>query len=167
MRRGAWLVPLAVACGDPTVRGGIGRVRIALIETNDTVRFEIPVTALRCGGAERGGAGLLVHGERFGQGVLVWLRGERPDTGSYPLLTRGDTVAPRGAIAAVRFLVGDVAHGLTLDDGVVTVTRAAPPFELAIRGRGVETAVAAQRTAAVELERVTLGPDTASCRTQL
>jgi len=163
MRRVAWIALLAVACGDPTAPGGVGRVQIALVGTNDTVRFEVPVTATRCGG----GAGLLVHGERRGQGVLVWLRGARPDTGTHPLLTRGDTVATRGAIAAVRYLVGEMAHGVTLDDGTVTVTRAEPPFELAIRGRGVEVAMAAQRNAEVVLEGVTLGADTASCRAQL
>ena len=113
----------------------------------------------------RGGSGLLLHGEQHGQGVLLWLRGaERPDTGTYPLLTRGDTVAPRGAMASIRYMVGDVAHGFTLDDGIATVARSAAPLELRIRGHGVETAVAEQRSAEVQLERVTLVSDTVSCR---
>lgn len=164
MSRAVWLGLLAVACGDPAAPGGIGRVQVALVGTNDTIRFEVPVTATRCAGS----AGLLLHGEQRGQGVLVWLRGGggQLDTATYPLLTRGDAITPRGVIAAVRYMVGEVAHGVTLDDGAATVTRAAPPIDLSIRGRGVEAAMAAQRNAEVELKGVTLGPDTASCRAQ-
>lgn len=159
MKRVAWIALSAVACRNAIAPGGVGRVQIALTGTRDTVRFEVPVIAAACGG----GAGLLLHGERRGQGVLVWLRGaERP--GTYPLLARGDTAAPRGAIASIRYLVSEVAHGVTLDDGSATVTRATPPLELQIRGHAAETISAMQRSAEVVLERVTLAPDTVSCR---
>ncbi len=151
----------AVACGAPTASSGIGRVRVALSGTPDTVRFEVPVVATMCAD----GASLLVHGERRGQGLLVWLRGGAPpDTGTYPLLTRGDTAATRGAIASVRFMVGDVAHGVTLDDGAATVASATPRLQVQVRGRGVESASAGQRSVELALEQVTLESDTVSCR---
>jgi hypothetical protein len=136
-------------------------VRVVLSRSRDTVRFEVPVVAHRCGD----GRGLLLHGAREGQGVLVWLRGGYPpDTGAYPLLPRGDSVALRGVIAAVRFQLGDVPHGLMLDDGSASVTSATPQFALHVRGIGLETSVAEQRTAELTLERVPLAPDTVPCR---
>lgn len=160
MRRIALVALAAAACGTPTDPTGTGRVRIALSGTPDTLRFEVAVVAAKCGN----GAGVLVHGERRGQGLLVWLRGgEQPDTGTYPLLSRGDSTAPRGAIASVRYMVGDVAHGFALDDGVAIVARAIPPLRLQVRGHGVETAVAGQRSGELVLEDVTLAPDTVPC----
>ena len=136
-------------------------MRLVIAKSGETVRFEVPVVAQRCGD----GRGLLMHGAREGQGVLVWLRGGYPpDTGAYPLLPRGDSVALRGVIAAVRFQLGDVPHGLSLDDGSARVTRATPHLSLHVRGLGLETAVAEQRTAELALERVPLAPDTVPCR---
>jgi hypothetical protein len=103
-------------------------VRLVL-KSRDTVRFEVPVAARRCGD----GRGILMHGARGGQGVLVWLRSSYPpDTGVYPLLPRGDSVALRGVIAAVRFQLGDVPHGLALDEDR-PVTRATPQLALQLR----------------------------------
>ncbi len=128
--------------------------------SRDTVRFDVPVVARRCGD----GRGVLMQGVREGQGVLVWLRGGYPpDTGAYPLLPRGDSVALRGVIAAVRFQLGDVPHGLMLDDGSADVTRATPLLALHVRGVGLETSVAEQRTVEFALERVPLAPDTVPC----
>lgn len=136
-------------------------MRVVLARSRDTVRFEVPVVAQRCGD----GRGVLLHGAREGQGVLVWLRGAYPpDTGAYPLLPRGDSVALRGVIAAVRFQLGDVPHGLTLDNGSASVTQATPQLALHVRGLGLEMAVAEQRTADLALERVPLAPDTVPCR---
>ena len=154
------MVLLAIACGAATEPTGTASVRLVSARSPDTVRFEVPVVARRCGD----GRGVLLHGAREGQGVLVWLRGAYPpDTGAYPLLPRGDSVAVRGVIAAVRFQLGDVAHGLTLEDGSASVTRASPRLALHVRGVGLETSVAEQRTAELALERVPLAPDTVPC----
>jgi len=134
-----------------------------IAKAGDTVHFEVPVVAQRCGD----GRGVLMHGVREGRGVLVWLRGSYPpDTGAYPLLPRGDSVALRGVIAALRFQLGDVPHGLTLDEGSARVTRATPHLALHVRGVGLETTAAEQRTAELALERVPLAPDTVPCRVQ-
>ncbi|MGH7612538.1 MAG: hypothetical protein ACREMW_00670 [Gemmatimonadales bacterium] len=139
-------------------------MRVVLARSRDTVRFEVPVVAQRCGD----GRGVLLHGAREGQGVLVWLRGAYPpDTGAYPLLSRGDSVALRGVIAAVRFQLGDVPHGVTLEDGSANVTQATPELGLHVSGLGLETTVAEQRTAELVLERVPLAPDTVPCRVRL
>jgi hypothetical protein len=159
--RAALIALCAAACGTPRAPSGVGRVRIVLSGIPDTIRFEVPAVATKC--AE--GSGLLIHGEQRGQGFLVWLRGgSSPDTGTYPLLTRGDTVAVRGALASLRYMIGDVAHGFALDDGTATLTRATPPLALELRGLGVEAASAGQRRAVVSLEQVALHPDTVSCR---
>ena len=136
-----------------------------VVAHSPTVRFDVPIMARRC----MAGRGMLMHGASDGQGVLVWLRGAAGqvlDTGTYPLLPRGDSASSRGAIASVRFLVGDVAHGLTLDDGSATVTVASPPFALRVRGVGLETALAEQRSAELTLEQVPLASDTVPCGVQ-
>lgn len=154
---------MALACGATRTPAGTGRVRLVIRGTRDTLRFEVPVVAQRCGP----GRGLLVHGQREGRGVLVWLRGSGvPVAGTYPLVSRGDTTTP-GAIAAVRFLIDELASGVTIDDGSVTVSRAAPPFALQVRGSGIGTAFSQLRQAEVDLERVPLRPDTVPCRVQL
>src|SRR2546427_559240 len=68
--------------------------------------------------------GVVLHGASEGNGVIVWLR-QRDSfpNGDWPVLQRGDTAAARGAIVAARFMIGEVAHGVPLDSGTVTVTR--------------------------------------------
>lgn len=162
--RSAALVALSLAaCAQSGASGGIGRALIISTGTSDTVRFEVPVTAQTCGG----GMGVLVHGERRGLGVLVWLRGGvQADTGTYRLSTRGDTAAPRGVIAAVRYMVGDVAHGFTVDDGTATVVSPAPSLRLRVSGRGLENMPAGRGIADLELDGVSVVADTVPCEVQ-
>jgi hypothetical protein len=163
-RAGAVLVAALAACGHPAEPHGTGRVRLAVQGTPDTVRFEVPVIARRCAG----GGGVLVTGAREGQGVLLLLRSADPtiDTGSYALMTRADSASLRGAIVAVRFSVGPVSHGLTVDDGAAKVSRASPTLAVGVRGRGVETGTRVQRTADLTVDDVPLAPDSAFCRVQ-
>lgn len=138
-------------------------MRLVIPGTRDTTRFTVSVTAQHCGP----GRGLLLHGQHEGAGVLVWLRyAGGLDTGTFPLISRGDTATSPGAIAGVRFLHGQVASGMTIDDGSVTVTHAAPPYAVHIQGVGVETAIAQQRRADLTLEDVPLLSDTVPCLAQ-
>jgi hypothetical protein len=166
MRRrvGASLAAALVACGNRAEPHGAGRVRLAIQGTSDTVRFEVPVIARRCAG----GGGVLVTGAREGQGVLLLLRTADPaiDTGSYVLLSRADSAALRGAIVAIRFSVGPVSHGLTVDIGTARVSRTTPTLAADVRGRGVEAGTGAQRTADFTVDDVPLAPDSAYCRVQ-
>lgn len=159
--RSAPLIALGlVACGQSGV-AALGRARVVFTGKPDTARFEVPVVAQTCAG----GAGVLVHGEQRGDGLLVWLRGGvPPDTGTYVLLTRGDTVTTRGAMVTMRFMVGDVAHGFALDDGAATVVRVVPALELHVSGRGLEMSPPGQRSAEVDFLHVSIDPDTISCR---
>lgn len=163
-RTRACLAAMLVACGNPAEPHGTGRVLLAIQGSADTVLFEIPVIAQRCAG----GGGVLVTGAREGQGVLLLLRSAdlTVDTGSYVLLTRADSAAPRGAIAAIRFSVGPTSHGLTVDDGTARVSQTTPTLAAAVRGRGVETGTSAQRTADLTVVDVPLAPDSAFCRVQ-
>ena len=163
MRSAALLALCLVACGQSGAEDGIGRARIIATGTSDTVRFELPVVGQTCAG----GAGVLVHGERRGQGLLVWLRGGMgSDTGTSRLSTRGDTAVARGVIAAVRYMVGDVAHGFTIDDGIATVTRPVPSLRLHISGRGMETMPAGRGLADLDFDHVSVAADTVPCRVQ-
>lgn len=154
---------MSLACGAARTPDGTGRVWLAIRGTPDTLRFEVPVVAQRCGP----GRGLLIHGQREGQGVLVWLHGSgAPEAGTYPLVSRSDTMTTPGAIAAVRFLIDELASGITIDEGSVAVSRAVPPFALRVRGSGVGSAFSQQRQAEVDLAGVPLRPDTVPCRVE-
>jgi hypothetical protein len=165
-----WSISIAVAaillqaCGTPTAPQGTASIRLVQAGSADTIRFEVPVVARSCAV----GGGILMSGARRGQGVLLWLRADRAvsDTGAYPLLVRGDSGSARGAIAAVRFVVGPVSHGFTVDDGLALVTSAAPSFAVHVQGRGVEPGLGGQRSAELALAGVPLAPDTVSCQAQ-
>lgn len=163
-RAAALFISVVAACRNPEEPHGTGRVRLTLQGTADTIRFEVPVIGQRCAG----GGGVLVTGARQGQGVLLMLRSPAPaiDTGSYALLTRADSSGGRGAIVAIRFAVGPVTHGLTVEDGTATVTEVPPALTVEVRGRGVEAGTGAQRTALLTVDRVPLAPDSAFCRVQ-
>jgi hypothetical protein len=161
----AAVVLLGAACrgGSPAL-DGTGRALLTQTGSKDTIRFEVPVLAQRCGD----GRGVVIRGAQRGEGLLLWIRtaGQSVDTGRYPLLTRGDSVTARGAIAAVRFAVGPVSHGLTIDDGAATVSQTTPTLSVAVSGHGIEQAPGSQRAAELSFTRVVLAPDTASCRAQ-
>lgn len=155
---------LALACGATSTPRGTARVVLTLTGTTEAVRFDVPVVAQRCGP----GRGLIFHGEAGGTGVLVWLRDSAPpSTGTYPLVSRGDTTSPRGAIAAARFIVAQRTGGITIDDGEVTLSHATAPFALEVKGVGVETAFAQQRQVEMTFDGVPLLPDSVPCRVEL
>jgi hypothetical protein len=158
------LAALAVAVLDAGCRGDrSARVRVWVARLpKDTVRFEAPARARRCSG---GRGGVLLQGASGGNGVAVWLRS--PDaiaSGPWPLLQRGDTVTPRGAIVGVRYNVGDYAHGAPLDSGAVRVTRTGDVITLVARGGGLDGAAHGRLSVEATFEAVPLAADTVSCR---
>jgi hypothetical protein len=85
---------------------------------------------------------LLFEAVGGGNGLLVWLRGWAADStasGDFPILGVRDTVSKRGAVVAVRYLTGELAHGYSLDSGSVGVTASPGRFALRVSGSGLET----------------------------
>ena len=59
-------------------------------------------------------------------------------------------------------MIGDVAHGVTLDSGAVTVERTAAAWNVTASGTGLEGA-AGRVTVQVTFTGVRPGPDTVPC----
>jgi hypothetical protein len=144
---------------------GVAHVHISITGGGDTVGFRIPVRARRCAD-ERG---VVLDGALHGNGLLIWLRDGvgPPDGGNYPLLSRGDSAAPRGAIASVRYILGSVAHGVIVDSGSAILTRETPPYALHINGNGAEVAIPGRRSVEITADPVPLERDTVNCVVQL
>jgi hypothetical protein len=107
----------------------------------------------------------LLQGAREGNGVVVWLRArDSLAGGQWPLLQRGDTVSPRGATVGVRYVLSEVAHGLTLDSGAVEVRQTGGVITVVARGTGLEVAAAGRVTLTASFDSVPLEADTVSCR---
>lgn len=128
----------------------------------DTVSFEAPALASHC---SRPGLGLLLQGSAGGNGVLIWLRsGDSLAAGEFSLLLRADTTAPHGATVAVRFMVGEAAHGLTLDSGAVSVTLAGASLSATARGSGLDPVAAGRVGLDASFASVPLATDTVECQ---
>jgi len=112
---------LLLGCAACAGTGG-GRLAARLQRPhNPEQRFDVAARARRC----RGGHGVLLEAaSEDGNGVLLWLRGDSLAAGEYLLRTASDTSAGRAATASLRYMTGDIAHGLTLDSGVVRLTAA-------------------------------------------
>src|SRR5689334_25349758 len=108
------MTALGVACGSAPTRQKTAVVRAFVTRApKDTVRFTVPAIATPCIGGI--GRGLLIRGSTGGNGAIAWLRtADSLAPGTWPLLQRGDTVSPRGATVGVRFMLGDIAHGVAL-----------------------------------------------------
>ncbi len=90
---------------------------------NPAQRIDVTARGKQC----TGGHGVLIEAaSESGDGLLLWLRGDALATGEYPLRTASDTSAGRGATVSLRFMTGDIAHGLALDSGVVRLTAVRP-----------------------------------------
>jgi len=160
------LVVLGVACGGGAQAGGAEPLRLRATVGQpyaDTVRFAVPAVARRCAD---GRAVLLEGAGDRGNGVLVLLRagdslGPSP-SGSFSLLPFGDSTTPRGARVAVRYMTRDVAHGFTLDSGVVEVTVSGAGLSGSVRGTGLEGGTRARLDA--EYANVPFAPAAVSCR---
>src|SRR5206468_3140089 len=164
--RGLGLLALgaAAACGSRGPPAAQLRARITR-PPRDTLRFVTAAIAEHCG--RTGRRGLLLQGSERGNGVLIHLRSnDSVASGEFPLLARGDSTTERGAVVAARFMVGDVAHGVTLDSGTVSVIRAGDTLAARARGSGSEVAGTARVTLDASFESVRIGADTLPCAVQ-
>jgi len=106
---------------------------------SDTLRFGVPATAHRCNG---GRALLLEAADQHGYGMLAMLRyGDSLRPGPVPVIALGDSLTPRGANVAVRYMKADVAYGLSIDSGSVEVTAAGDVIAAHVHGSGLEGGV--------------------------
>ena len=122
----------------------------------------MPATAHRCSG---GRSLLLQAADEHGNGVLVLLRyGDTLATGPFPLIALGDSITPRGANVAVRYMKGDVAHGLSLDSGRVDLTGSGDSLAARAHGTGLEDGVRVALEAAYEGVSRRAAVDTVPCR---
>lgn len=130
------LLALAAACGgdqSPSVRATVVRPQ------PDTVRFAAPAAAHAC---DDGRSLLLEGADERGNGVLVRLHyGDSLTTGAFRFIALGDSITPRGANVAVRYMKDAVAHGLGLDTGAVDVTATGRALAARVRGSGLESGV--------------------------
>ena len=132
------IVALGVACsGGGTAADEPVRLRATIVRPHaDTVAFAVPAAAHRCSG---GPSLLLQATDERGNGVLALLRrGDSLATGSFPLIALGDSITPRGANVAVRYMQVDMAHGLSLDSGAVDLTATGDALTARVQGSGLE-----------------------------
>lgn len=124
--------------------------------------FALGAAARGCSG---GRALLLQAADERGNGVLVQLRfGDSLVAGRFPLIALGDSITPRGANVATRYMKGDIAHGFALDSGAVDLTAAGSALSARVRGSGLEGAVRVAVEATFDdLPRPAPG-DTVPCR---
>ncbi len=102
-------VLLLLGCAACAGTGG-GRLAARLQRPhNPEQRFDVAAGAKQCAG---GHGVLLEAASEAGNGLLLWLRGDSTTPGEYALRTASDT--------------GDIAHGLTLDSGVVRLSAGRP-----------------------------------------
>ena len=130
---------LGVSCGGGgTPPGEPARLDATVLRPLfDTLHFVVPAISHHCTG---GGGLLLEAANESGNGVLVLLRyRDSLAVGTVPLIALGDSVTPRGANVAVRYMKGDIAHGVSLDSGAVDVTAAGDLLAARVRGSGLES----------------------------
>jgi hypothetical protein len=140
----------AAACrGEPAAPG---RARAAVARRADTIRFAAPATAYRCAA----GDGVVLEAIELGNGLLVWVRTRDSVAGSYQILGVRDTVTPRGALVAVRFMAQAAAQGLSLDSGGVTVRDASGRLALTVAGSGLDLSGGARLFVEADIDSVPL-----------
>lgn len=158
------MLVLTAACGCRSGRPGTLHARI-ILQPHDTMEFTTDARMQHCSD----GRGFTIEGADSGNGVLLWLRATDSATaGVYPVLTRGDTIAPRGVAASVRFMAQTTDRGATLDSGVVTVSVSGGLLEARAHGSGLDPRAGQRVVLDASFQGVPLVvADTVNCRVQL
>lgn len=160
-------VAAAGGCASPApdVTAAEGRLTASVVVTaddtlRDTVRFAAPAVARHCGG----GPDLLIEGVNAGSGVLLWLRpGDSEPAGAYRYASPTDSAGPRTAVAAVRYVLNDVARGFTVDSGSLEVARGDGRLGVRVRGSGLTLPGGMRVAVAADFEGVPMPRDSVSC----
>lgn len=122
------------------------------------VSFALPATAQRC--PELPGTILLEAASEQGYGLVALLKGA---DSLMPVLAHDDSLAPRGARVATRYMIRDMAHAFAADSGSVKVTRGrGDSISAALYGSGLDGGVRAVIDARFTGLPVT--SDTATCK---
>lgn len=130
--------------------------------TKDSTVFTATDVAHLC---RRGG--ILFDAVNGANGVLAWVKSPAPLTaGSFPLLGRGDSITPRGALVAVRFIWHDVAHGFPVDSGVLTLSAVGASYQGRIQGSGTDLGSATRGTVDITIDSIAPRPETLACGAQ-
>ena len=110
------------------------------------------------------GGGVLFDAVSGAYGVLAWVRSPAPlAAGAYPLLGRADSITPRGAVVAVRFIWHDIAHGFPVDSGTLTLTKAGSAYRGRIQGSGTDAGLASRNRVDIVIDSVSPRPDSLTC----
>lgn len=134
------------------------RVRIFRGPKDSTV-FNAPAVVHAC----RGG-GALIDAVELGNGVLVWIKSTgAPAPGPHPLLARGDSTTPNGAVVALRFVQHDAPHGFDLDSGSLTLSSAGAWYRGRVQGAGTDLTLATRTSVAITIDSLQTRPDTVAC----
>jgi hypothetical protein len=154
---------LVAACGCRAKQAGGLHARL-ILQPHDTLQFTADARARRCGG----GRGFVLEGAAGGSGLLLWVRsGDSAVGGEYPVLTRGDSIASRGVVGGVRFMIKETDHGITLDSGVVSVSSVEGRIDAQARGSGIDPNAGQRVALDASFHAVPIAADTASCHVQL
>jgi len=106
----------------------------------------------------------VLQGVSGGNGIIVWLRyRDSLASGAWPVLQRSDTATAVGAVVAARFVAGEVARGVSLDSGAVSVQRVGSLISVRARGSGLEVVGAGRVAVDASFEAVPVGSDTVPC----
>lgn len=164
------MLVLVLAAGAACAKDGAtssdrGRLQATVLRPRgDTTRFTLPAGARRCAG---GRSLLLQAADERGNGVLVLLRyGDSLTAGRFPFIAIGDSITPRGANVAARYMKGDIAHGVSLDSGAVDLTTTGADLGAHLRGSGLEGAVRVAVEATYDGVQRPAPGDTVPCRLQ-
>ena len=157
------IVALGAACSGGTAADGPPRLRATVAPPHaDPIVFAVAAAAHRCSG---GPSLVLQAGDEHGNGVLVVLRrGDSLAYGSFPLVALGDSITPRGANVAVRYMMVDIAHGLSLDSGAVDLSVTGGALDAGVHGSGLEGGARVKVDAAYAGVPLTPPGDTVPCR---
>lgn len=109
------------------------------------------------------GPGALLEGNDGSEGALIWVSRSRVDSGTLRIRTAEERDTADHARVVIRYLTGNVPHGLALDSGSVRLRDSAGVQSGAVAGRGLEIPGAVRVVVEGVFFGVLPGSDTVPC----